>query len=67
MKHILYSFIAFCELANVTPAEDEIDAFLRRERKKDKHVLRNYLIRFCFYHWEKRNDKQYLENLLKGS
>lgn len=65
MKRFLNEFIAFCNLADITPSEDEIDTYLRKENVEDKEVLRNFLIRFCFYHWEHRNNDKYLETILR--
>lgn len=51
MIGLLYEFCINCDKARVTPAEKEIDLFLRMVGRED---LREYFILFCFYNWENR-------------
>ena len=59
---VLYDFIHKCNKANLTPSELEIDYYLMSINKIN---MRNDLIKFCFYHWNRRHDTKFIDNLLK--
>ena len=62
MINLIIEFIARCNSVNITPAEREIDAYLMSVDRLD---LRQHFIKFCFYNWEKRNDENFINNLIE--
>lgn len=63
MINLLHEFCLRCDKAKVVPAEKEIDAFLMSANKLE---LREKFIKFCFYHWEKRNDTNFVNRLIES-
>ena len=62
MKKTLYKFIRTFDRANITPNENHIKEFLTEENQLH---LKDDFIRFCFYNWEHRRDRNMTEQLLK--
>jgi len=62
MIGVLLDFIGKCNSVNLTPCEKHIDAYLMYVDRMD---LRNDFIKFCFYSWEKRNDKYFIDRLIE--
>lgn len=65
LNKIILSFIFDCNRKEITPDERHIDSFLNSlNLVKNAQQYRNSLICFCFYHWERRNDKEFMAQLL---
>jgi hypothetical protein len=60
---LLLGFICLMDDFKITPYEKHIDIYLKDEKDKDK--LRVHFIKFCFYHWDKRREKDFIEKLFK--
>lgn len=64
IKEIVLHFIIDCDRQEITPDETHIDSFLDRFSIRKVESIRNSLIRFSFYHWDNRNDKEFMAQLL---
>jgi hypothetical protein len=62
MTVFIYEFIHKCDSAGVTPAETQIDWFLKMVNKPQ---YRDSFIKFCFYHWENRHNEIFMTNILR--
>jgi hypothetical protein len=61
MISLILEFVHRCNKANVTPSDKEIDAYLMYVDRMD---LKDDFIKFCFYNWEKRNDNDFINELI---
>lgn len=65
LNKIILSFVLDCNRKDITPDESHIDSFLNSlTLVKKAQQYRNSLICFCFYYWERRNDKEFMAQLL---
>ena len=65
LNKIILSFVFHCDRKEITPDEKHIDSFLDSlTLVKNAKKFRNSLICFCFYYWERRNDKEFMAQLL---
>jgi len=61
ISSIIYDFVGKCDSVGITPSEKEIDAYLR---SINKTKYREQLIKFCFYHWDYRNQTEFIDEML---